>query len=79
MRFKGFPRVQEDLGTETQTKLSISYEKSNVYDLYAMALARSTQATVTGIDVVGHLPREISKFCKLFYDYDGELSAFPLH
>ena len=40
-----------------------------------MALARSTQATVTGIDVVGHLPREISRFCKFFYDYGGELSA----
>ena len=58
-------------------KLSILYEKSNVYDLYAIALARSTQATVTGIDVVGHLPREISRFCKFFYDYGGELSAFP--
>ena len=55
-------------------KLSILY----VYDLYAIiALARSIQATVTGFDVVGHLPREISRFCKFFYDYGGTLSAFP--
>jgi hypothetical protein len=60
-------------------KLSTFYKKSNVYDLYAMALARSTQATVTGIDVVCHLPREISRFCKFFYDYVRELSTFPSH
>ena len=66
MRFKGFPRVQKDLGTETRTKTSFFYEKSNAYDPYAMALARSTQATVTGIDVVGHLPTEISRFCEFF-------------
>ena len=71
------PRIQKDLGTETKTKTIYCYEKSNVYDLYAIALARSTQATVTGIDVVGHLPREISRFCKFFYDYGGKFSAFP--
>ena len=52
MRLKGLPRVQKELGTETKTKTLYCYEKSNVYDLYAMALARSTQATVTGIVVV---------------------------
>ena len=40
-----------------------------------MALARKTKATVTEIQVVGHLPREISRFCKFFCDYGGELSA----
>ena len=43
-------------------KLPIFHEKSNVYDSYAMALARSTPATVAGNDVVGHLSREISRF-----------------
>ena len=71
--------MQKDLGTETKTKTFYCCKKSNVYDLYAMALARSAQATVTGIDVVGHLPREIPRFCKFFHDYGGELSAFPLH
>ena len=40
-----------------------------------MALARKTKATVTEIQVVGHLSREISQFCKFFCDYGGELSA----
>ena len=40
-----------------------------------MALARKTKATVTEIQVVGHLPRKISRFCKFFCDYGGELSA----
>ena len=40
-----------------------------------MALARKTKPTVTEIQVVGHLPREIYRFCKFFCDYGGELSA----
>ena len=76
---RGFHEYRKIWVPRLRQKLSIFYEKSNVYDLYAMALARSTQATVTGIDVVGHLPREISRFCKFFYDYGRELSAFLLH
>ena len=26
-------------------------------------------------DIVGHLPREISQFCKYFLEYSGELDA----
>ena len=62
---RGFQEYRKIWVPRLRQKLSILYEKSNVYDLYAIALARSTQATVTGIDVVGHLPREI---CKVFYD-----------
>ena len=40
-----------------------------------MALVRKTKTTVTEIQVVGHLPREISRFCKFFCGYGGELSA----
>ena len=36
----------------------------NFYDPYAMALTKSTQATVAGIDVVGGLPLQIWQFCK---------------
>ena len=74
---RGFHEYRNIWVPRLKQKLSIVYEKSNAYDLYAIALARSTQATVTGIDVVGHLPSEISKFCEFFYDYGGELSAFP--
>ena len=56
-------------------RLSVFFEKSNVFDPYAMALARKTKATVTQIQVVGHLPRDISQFCKFFCDYGGELST----
>ena len=56
-------------------RLSVFFEKSNVFDPYAMALARKTKTTVTEIQVVGHLHREISRFWKFFCDYGGELSA----
>ena len=38
-------------------------------------MTRKTKATVTEIQVVDHLSREISRFCKFFCDYGGELSA----
>ena len=56
-------------------KLSVFFEKSNVFDPYAVALVQKIKATVTEIQVVGHLPREISRFCKFFYDYEGEFSV----
>ena len=41
-------------------RVYVFFEKSNVFDPYAMALARKTKATVTEIEVVGYLPQEIS-------------------
>ena len=40
-----------------------------------MAVTQKTKAAVTEIQAVGHLPREISRFCTFFFDYGGELSA----
>ena len=56
-------------------RLSVFFEKSNVFDPYAMALSQKNKPTVTEIQVVGHLPREISRFCEFFCNYGGELSA----
>ena len=70
MRQKGFMNTEE-----FGHRLSVFFEKSNVFDPYAMALARKTKATVTQIQVVGHLPRDISQFCKFFCDYGGEHST----
>ena len=56
-------------------KLSVFFKECNVYDSYALALARKTRATVAGKEVVGHLPREISRFVKLFCVYGGERST----
>ena len=56
-------------------RLPVFFEKSNAFDAYAMALARKPKATVTEVQVVGDLPREISRFCKFFCEYRAELSA----
>ena len=72
---RGFHECRRGWAPRMGHKLSVAFEKSNVCDTYVMALARKTKATVTEIQVVGHLPREISRFCKFFCDYGGELSA----
>ena len=56
-------------------RLSVFFEKSNVFDPYARALARKTKVTVTEIQDAGHLAREVSRFCKFFCNYGGELSS----
>ena len=72
---RGFHEYRRVWAPRMGHRLSVFFEKSNVFDPYAMALARKTKATVTEIQVVGHLPREISRFFKFFCDYGGELSA----
>ena len=72
---RGFHEYEIVWAARMRHRLSAFFEKSNVFDPYAMTLVRKTKATVTEIQVVGHLPREISRFCKFCCDYGGELSA----
>ena len=57
-------------------KLEVVRERGNVYDPYAMALSIKTRKTIDGHRVIGHLPREISRFSKFFYDYGGKMEAY---
>ena len=62
---RGFHECRRVWAPRMGHRLSVFFEKSIVFYPYAMALARKT---VTEIQVVGHLPREISRFCKFFCD-----------
>ena len=72
---RGFYEYRRAWAPRMGHRLSVFFEKSNVFDPYIMALARKIKTTVTEIQVVGHLPREISQFYKFFCDHGGELSA----
>ena len=49
------PRIEKNL--------QMKPEYANVYDPLAIAITPSLQETSTGYDVVGDVPREISRFC----------------
>ena len=55
--------------------LKIEIEESNLFDPYACAVVARTKSTLTKKMVVGHLPREISRFCKFYIEYGGELTS----
>ena len=43
-----------------------------MYDPYALALLTKLAETILEMDIVGHLPREISRFCRYFVNYGGK-------
>ena len=72
---RGFHEYRTVWAPRMEHRLSVFFEKSNVFDPYAMALTQKTKATVTEIQVIGHLPQEISRLFKFFCDYRGKLSV----
>ena len=52
------PRIEENL--------QMKPEFANVHDPFAIAITASSPETLTKYDVVGHVPREISRFCRYF-------------
>ena len=46
-----------------------------MYDPYALALLTKLAETILEMDIVGHLPREISRFCRYFVNYGRKLEV----
>ena len=61
------PRIEEIL--------KMKPEYATIHDPLAIAITASLQETLTKYDVVGHVPREISRFCRYFLNYGGLLEG----
>ena len=46
---------------------------NNFFDPFAIAITASLQKTLTAYNVMGHVPREICRFCRYFLNYGGLL------
>ena len=56
--------------------LEIENDYGNVHDPFALSLnAQSNRRRLAMYDIVGHIPREISRFCYYFLNYGGSLQA----
>ena len=56
-------------------KLMVLFEKTNVSHPYGCGIFLKSREKMSGKCLVGHIPREISRFCKYFIDYGGIIMA----
>ena len=71
---RGFHVYREIWKPKSGQELQVKHEEGNIHDPFAMAFKLKTKETLTTI-VVGHIPRELSRFCRYFMDYGGLLEA----
>lgn len=72
---RGFHEYRKIWSPKLGQKLIVKREKANVFDPYAMGLYCKIKGKIENLTLVGHLPREISRFCKFYVEYSGELGA----
>ena len=72
---RGFHEYRRVWTPRIRQSLTVQPEFGNVHDPYAMALLTKLAETILEMDIVGHLPREISRFCRYFVNYGGKLEV----
>ena len=70
---RGFHETRRFWRPQLHQVLDVQMEAGNVFDPYAMALKMRIPGQIEQISVVGHIPREISRFCHFFVLRGGEL------
>ena len=71
----GFHEYRKIWSPKFGQKLNIKRDKINLFDPYATGLYCEIKGKIEILTLVGHLPREISRFCKYFLEYNVELDA----
>ena len=56
-------------------KLQIDQEIGNIHDPFAISLGAKIVGKLTDNEIVGNIPREISRSCHYFINYGGKLEA----
>ena len=55
--------------------LQVEQELGNVHDPFAISLGAKIPGKLIDFEVDGHIPREISRFCHYFINYEGKLET----
>ena len=69
---RGFHDYRKIWSPKFEQKVNIKRDKINLFDPHAMGLYCQMKESLT---LVGHLPREISRLCKYFLEYNSEPDA----
>ena len=55
--------------------LEMEQDYGNVHDPFSIAIKAVSRERLTNFEIVGHIPREISRFCHYFLNYGGALEG----
>ena len=72
---RGFHVYRELWKPKLGQKLNVDQEIGNLHDPFAISLGAKIAGKLTDFEIVGHIPREISRFCHYFINYGGKLEA----
>ena len=72
---RGFHVYREIWKPKLGQELKVNQEVGNVVDPFAISLEAKIPGKLTNFDIVGHIPREISRFCHYFINYGGIIEA----
>jgi len=72
---RGFHVYRELWRPKLGQNLEVKQEVANLHDPFAVSLGAKIPGNLTDFDIVGHIPREISRFCHYFLNYGGKIEA----
>lgn len=72
---RGFHEYRKIWAPRINQQLTVKPESENLFDPYAIGLFTKIRGKIEPLSLVGHLPREISRFCKFFIEYGGNIEA----
>ena len=72
---RGFHEYRNIWAPRINQQLIIKPESGNLFDLYAIGQFTKIRGKIEPLSLVGHLPREISRFCKFFIEYGDNIKA----
>ena len=71
----GFHVYRELWKPKLSQNLQVKEEIGNLHDPFTISLRAKIPGKLTDFDIVGHIPREISRFCHYFMNYGGKIEA----
>ena len=72
---RGFRVYREFWKPKLGQNLQVKQEIGNLHDSFAISLGAKIPGKLTDFVIVGHIPREISRFCHYFMNYRGKIEA----
>ena len=72
---RGFHVYRELWKPNLGQNLQVKQEIGNSHDPFSISLGAKIPEKLTDFDIVGHIPRQISRFCHYFVNYGGKIEA----
>jgi hypothetical protein len=68
---RGFHEYRKIWAPRINQQLIVKHQSGNLFDPYAIGLFTKIRGKIEPLSLVGHLPREISRFSKFFWNMEA--------